>query len=284
MSTSIHQALLTATQQLADQHDTASLDAELLLAHVLHKSRAWLYTWPEQELDTNQLEQFHQLVQRRMNGEPVAHLIGTQEFWSLSLQVSPDTLIPRPETERLVELALERIPSDANWRIADLGTGSGAIALAVAKERPACQIIATDKSTAALDIAKENARLNQIANVTFLQGDWLAAVKDEPPFEMILSNPPYIKEDDPHLQQGDVRFDPDSALQAGTEGLDDLQQIIEQALAHLKPGGWLLLEHGYDQQTAVMQLLQQAGYEQIEDYPDLAGQPRVAAGHKSLKR
>jgi release factor glutamine methyltransferase len=219
-----------------------------------------------------------------MNGEPVAHLIGTQEFWSLSLQVSPDTLIPRPETERLVELALERIPSDANWRIADLGTGSGAIALAVAKERPACQIIATDKSTAALDIAKENARLNQIANVTFLQGDWLAAVKDEPPFEMILSNPPYIKEDDPHLQQGDVRFDPDSALQAGTEGLDDLQQIIEQALAHLKPGGWLLLEHGYDQQNAVMQLLQQAGYEQIEDYPDLAGQPRVAAGHKSLKR
>lgn len=284
MSTSIHQALLTATQQLADQHDTASLDAELLLAHVLHKSRAWLYTWPEQELDTNQLEQFHQLVQRRMNGEPVAHLIGTQEFWSLSLQVSPDTLIPRPETERLVELALERIPSDANWRIADLGTGSGAIALAVAKERPACQIIATDKSTAALDIAKENARLNQIANVTFLQGDWLAAVKDEPPFEMILSNPPYIKEDDPHLQQGDVRFDPDSALQAGTEGLDDLQQIIEQALAHLKPGGWLLLEHGYDQRTAVLQSLQQAGFEQFEDYPDLAGQPRVAVSHKSLKR
>ena len=284
MSTSIHQALLTATQQLAAQHDSASLDAELLLAHVLHKSRAWLYTWPEHQLDAKQIEQFNQLLQRRLHGEPVAHLIGTQEFWSLSLQVTPDTLIPRPETELLVELALERIPANASWRIADLGTGSGAIALAVAKERPACQVIATDKSTAALDIAKQNARLNQVGNVTFLPGDWLVAVKDEPPFEMILSNPPYIKEDDPHLLQGDVRFDPDSALQAGAEGLDDLQQIIQQTLAHLKPGGWLLLEHGYDQKAAVMQLLQQAGYEQIEDYPDLAGQPRVAAGHKSLKR
>ncbi|MDH3947949.1 MAG: peptide chain release factor N(5)-glutamine methyltransferase [Gammaproteobacteria bacterium] len=282
MSTSIQQALLAATQQLADQHDTASLDAELLLAHVLHKSRTWLYTWPEQQLDTKQIEQFNQLVQRRLNGEPVAHLLGTQEFWSLSLQVTADTLIPRPETERLVELALERIPTKATWRIADLGTGSGAIALAVAKERPTCQIIATDQSMVALQVAKENARLNQINNVIFLHGDWLAALKDEPPFDMILSNPPYIKEDDEHLQQGDVRFEPDSALQAGVEGLDDLQQIIEHALSHLKPGGWLLLEHGYDQEAPIIRLLQQAGYEQIEDYLDLAGQPRVAAGSKPL--
>jgi len=282
MSISIHQALLSATQQLADQHDTASLDAELLLAHVLHKSRAWLYTWPEQQLDTKQIEQFNQLVQRRLNGEPVAHLLGQQEFWTLSLQVTADTLIPRPETERLVELALERIPAKATWRIADLGTGSGAIALAVAKERPTCHIIATDKSMAALQVATENARLNQITNVTFQHGDWLAAVKDEPLFDMILSNPPYIKNDDPHLQKGDVRFEPDSALQAGAKGLDDLQRLVETALPRLKPGGWLLLEHGYDQKAAVLRLLQQAGYEQVGDYVDLAGQPRVAAGIKPL--
>jgi release factor glutamine methyltransferase len=282
MSTTIQQALLAATQQLADQHDTASLDAELLLAHVMHKSRAWLYTWPEQQLDAKQLELFNQLVQRRLNGEPVAHLLGQQEFWSLSLQVTADTLIPRPETERLVELALERIPAKATWRIADLGTGSGAIALALAKERPTCQIIATDRSMAALQVAKENARLNQINNVTFQYGNWLAAVKDQSLFDMIVSNPPYIKEDDPHLQQGDVRFEPPGALQAGSAGLNDLQRIIEDVLPRLKPGGWLLLEHGYDQEAAVIQLLQQAGYEQVEDYLDLAGQPRVAAGIKPL--
>ena len=281
MSTNIQQALTSATQRLAEQHDSASLDAELLLAHVLHKSRAWLYTWPEHKLDEKQVEQFNQLVQRRAQGEPVAHLIGHQAFWSLSLQVTADTLIPRPETELLVELALERIPQGATWRIADLGTGSGAIALALAKERPTCQLIASDKSRAALNVAKENARPNQIENVELRHGDWFAALEDESLFDMIVSNPPYIKNDDPHLQQGDVRFEPAGALQAGTQGLDDLQRIIEDALPRLKPGGWLLLEHGYDQKAAVMQLLQQAGYQQVEDYPDLAGQPRVAAGCKA---
>ena len=280
MSTHIQQALAAATLQLAAQHDTASLDAELLLAHVLGKSRTWLYTWPEQKLDTEQLEQFNQLVQRRAAGEPVAHLIGQQEFWSLSLQVTADTLIPRPETERLVELALQRIPTQASWQIADLGTGSGAIALALAKERPTCRIIAGDKSTAALKVAKENARLNQIDNVDFQQSDWLADIKTESLFDMIVSNPPYIKDDDPHLQQGDVRFESASALQAGADGLDDLQRIIQEALTRLKPGGWLMLEHGYDQEAAVTRLLQQAGYDHINDYPDLAGQPRVAVGAK----
>lgn len=282
MSTNIQQALASATQRLADQHDGASLDAELLLAHVLHKSRAWLYTWPEHKLDEKQAEQFNRLVQRRAHGEPVAHLIGRQAFWSLSLQVTADTLIPRPETELLVEKALERIPQSTNWRIADLGTGSGAIALALAKERPTCQLIASDKSKAALKVAKENARLNQVENVEFRHGDWLAALEDISLFDMIVSNPPYIKSDDPHLQQGDVRFEPTGALQAGTQGLDDLQRIIEDALPHLKPGGWLLLEHGYDQKATVTLLLQQAGYEQVEDYPDLADQPRVAAGCKPL--
>ncbi len=282
MSTTIQQSLLSATQRLADQHDSANLDAELLLAHVLHQSRAWLYTWPEHKLDAQQRDLFNQLVQRRAQGEPVAHLIGQQAFWSLSLQVTTDTLIPRPETELLVEKSLERIPQSATWRIADLGTGSGAIALALAKERLTCQLIASDKSMAALKVAKENARRNQIENVEFRHGDWLAALEDESQIDMIVSNPPYIKHDDPHLQQGDVRFEPAGALQAGTQGLDDLQRIIEDALPRLKPGGWLLLEHGYDQKAAVIRLLQQAGYEQIEDYPDLADQPRVAAGCKPL--
>ena len=280
MSTTIQQTLQAATQQLAAQHDTANLDAELLLAHVLHKSRAWLYTWPEHKLNAQQRELFNQLVQRRAQGEPVAHLIGQQAFWSITLQVTADTLIPRPETELLVEKALEQIPQDATWRIADLGTGSGAIALALAKERPACQVFASDSSMAALKVAQENARLNQIENVAFQHGDWLAALADDARFDMIVSNPPYIKNDDPHLQQGDVRYEPPGALQAGAEGLDDLQRIITDALPHLKPGGWLLLEHGYDQEKAVLRLLQQAGYEQIEDYPDLAGQPRIAKGVK----
>lgn len=283
MSMTIQQALVFAVQQLTEQPDTASLDAELLLAHVLHQSRTWLHTWPEQELSAEQAAQFQQLLSRRVKGEPVAHLIGRHDFWSLTLQVTTDTLIPRPETERLVELALERIPAQAAWRIADLGTGTGAIALALAKERPTCLIIATDRSTAALAVAKDNARTNQLANVQFRQGDWLEALHHEAGFDVIVSNPPYIKEHDPHLQEGDVRFEPATALQAGRAGLDDLQHIIQDALPHLKPGGWLVLEHGYDQREAVVRLLQQAGYEQVTDYPDLAGQPRVAEGRKPLE-
>ncbi len=283
MSMTIQQALVYAVQQLTEQPDIASLDAELLLAHVLHKSRAWLHTWPEQELSADEAAQFQQLVTRRAAGEPVAHLVGQQDFWSLTLQVTTDTLIPRPETERLVELALERIPRQASCRIADLGTGTGAIALALAKERPNSLIIATDRSAATLTVARDNARRNQIGNVQFRQGNWLDALQDEAGFDVIVSNPPYIKETDPHLQQGDVRFEPATALQAGYTGLDDLRHIIQGALAYLEPGGWLLLEHGYDQREAVLQLLQQAGYEQVIDYTDLAGQPRVAEGRKPLE-
>lgn len=281
MSMTIQQALSSAVQQLIEQPDTARLDAELLLAHVLHKSRTWLHTWSEQQLEAQQLACFQQLVARRARGEPIAHLIGRQDFWSLTLQVTTATLIPRPETERLVELALDRIPLTASWRIADLGTGSGAIALALAKERPHCLIIATDRSAAALTVARENALSNQLGNVEFRLGNWFEALQDEAGFELIVSNPPYIKKTDPHLQQGDVRFEPVSALQAGETGLDDLQHIIQQALPYLKPGGWLLLEHGYDQREAVVQLFLQAGYEQVTDYPDLAGQPRIAAGRKA---
>ncbi len=280
MSETVQQALTTAVAQLTEQPELARLDAELLLAHVLHKPRTWLHTWPEFELDTAQTQQFQQLVARRTKGEPVAHLLGRQDFWSLSLQVTPDTLIPRPETEQLVELALERIPAGATWQIADLGTGTGAIALALAKERPRCKILATDRSAAALAVARDNGRNHGLANVEFCQGHWFEALPADMAFDMIVSNPPYIKETDPHLQQGDVRFEPVTALQAGQSGLDDLQHLIRDALPHLKPGGWLLLEHGYDQADAVTQLLQHAGYQQVNDYPDLAGQPRVTAGRK----
>ncbi|MDX1824284.1 MAG: peptide chain release factor N(5)-glutamine methyltransferase [Thiohalomonadales bacterium] len=277
---SIQQVLASAVAQLTQQPELARLDAELLLAHVLHKPRTWLHTWPEYELNTEQALEFEQLIARRAKGEPVAHLLGYQEFWSLDLIVTPDTLIPRPETERLVELALERIPPGAAWQIADLGTGSGAIALALAMERPGCRILATDRSAATLAVARNNARRHNLGNVTFRQGDWFEALQDDVAFDMILSNPPYIKENDPHLQEGDVRFEPTTALQAGRRGLDDLQHLIRGALPHLKPGGWLLLEHGYDQAAEVMHLLQQAGYQQVNDYADLAGQPRVAAGCK----
>jgi release factor glutamine methyltransferase len=283
MSMTIQQALVFAVRRLTEQPDTASLDAELLLAHVLHKSRTWLHTWPEQELSPEQTAQFQHLVTRRAAGEPVAHLVAQKDLWSLTLQVTADTLIPRPETERLVELALERIPLQTRCRIADLGTGTGAIALALAKERPNSLIIATDQSAAALAVARDNARRNQLANVQFRQGSWLEALQQETGFDVIVSNPPYIKVHDPHLQQGDVRFEPATALLAGHTGLDDLQHIIQAVLAYLEPGGWLLLEHGYDQREAVEQLLQQAGYEQITDYTDLAGQPRVAEGRKPLE-
>jgi release factor glutamine methyltransferase len=282
-SMTIQQALSNAIAQLTAQPDTANLDAELLLAHVLLKNRTWLHTWPEYVLSAEQMREFEQLVARRAGGEPVAHLLGHQEFWSLDLRVTPATLIPRPETERLVELALQRIPPTSAWRIADLGTGTGAIALALAKERPLCRILATDRSAAALAVARDNARTHQLANVQFRLGTWFEALQHEAAFDMIVSNPPYIKENDPHLQRGDVRFEPAAALKAGQTGLADLQHLIREALPHLKPGGWILFEHGYDQAAAVMQLLEQAGYEQVSDYTDLAGQPRVVAGRKPVK-
>ena len=212
-----------------------------------------------------------------MNGEPIAHIIGEQEFWSLKLKVTADTLIPRADTERLVELALERIPEQSFWNIADLGTGSGAIALAIAKQRPSVEIIATDKSMKALTVAQENALLNQLNHIRFVRSIWFDDLHNHV-FDMIVSNPPYIAEDDPHLSQGDVRFDPGSALTSGKTGLDDLSYLIANAPGYLKPGGWLLLEHGYDQADAVITLMQQAGFQHCEDFKDYAGNPRVATG------
>jgi len=277
MTTTIQQLITQSITKLSGLSDSARLDTELLLAYALQQSRTWLHTWPEKELTTEQQQHFVELLSRRINGEPIAHIIGEQEFWSLKLKVTANTLIPRADTERLVELALERVPEQSFWNIADLGTGSGAIALAIAKERPAVEIIATDKSMKALTVAQENAQLNQFGNIRFVRSVWFDNLHNHV-FDMIVSNPPYIAEDDPHLSQGDVRFEPDTALTAGAAGLDDLSLLINNAPDYLKPGGWLLLEHGYNQAEAVITLMQQAGFTHCEDFNDYADNPRVAVG------
>ncbi len=254
-------------------------EAEILLAHVLGKTRTWLHTWPERVLTPEQQAAFEGLLKRRLAGQPIAYLVGTRAFWSLDLTVTGETLIPRPETELLVEQALARIPLDAAWRIADLGTGSGAVALAIASERPACTLVATDRSAAALAVARDNAARYRLRNVVFCEGAWFTPLKDER-FEMIVSNPPYIAEDDPHLAQGDVRFEPRGALVAGTDGLDDLRTLAAGAGEYLEPAGWLLLEHGYDQGAAVRKLLLAHGFEEVGSVRDGLGHDRVTLGRR----
>lgn len=252
-------------------------EAELLLMHVLGCSHAWLYAHGRDTLPSAAQEQFGQLVARRVAGEPVAYLTGRRGFWSFELGVGPDTLIPRPETERLVELALERLPAGGSGRVADLGTGSGAIALAIASERPGMQVVATDASAAALAVARGNAEELGLGNVEFRHGDWLGPLAGER-FRLIASNPPYIAAGDPHLRQGDLRHEPAQALASGADGLDDIRTITGAALSHLETGGWLLLEHGHDQGHAVRGLLSAAGYGQVETATDLEGRDRVTLG------
>jgi release factor glutamine methyltransferase len=259
--------------------ESSRLDAELLLAGSLGKSRSYLYAWPEAIPAAVIRARFEDLLARRATGEPVAYLLGQREFWSLPLTVTPATLIPRPETETLVALALQRIPADAATCIADLGTGSGAIALAIARERPRCRIIATDISPEALAVAAANAERLGLPNVQFIAGDWCAALPDMP-FDLIVSNPPYIAEDDIHLTRGDVRFEPRHALASGPLGMDALQQIARCAGTRLRPHGWLLLEHGHDQAQPATRLLHTSGYEQVHDYPDDAGHGRVITGQR----
>ncbi len=252
-------------------------EAELLLLHVLGRERGWLFAHATDLLDPATAEAFAALLQRRIAGEPVAYLLGRRGFWTLDLAVSPATLIPRPETERLVELALERLPEGMPLRIADLGTGSGAIALALASERPLAQIVATDMSADALAVAAGNARQHGLANVAFRQGSWHAPLAGER-FDLIASNPPYIASDDPHLAQGDLRFEPATALASGHDGLDDIRLIIAGAPAHLQPGGWLLMEHGWDQGEAIRALLEGAGFVEVETALDLEQRDRVSMG------
>lgn len=252
-------------------------EAELLLLHVLRRERSWLFAHANDTVAQADADAFAALLARRVAGEPVAYLIGNRGFWTLDLTVTPATLIPRPETELLVELALARLPLDVPQTVADLGTGSGAIALALASERPLAQVIATDFSAAALAVASANAVRNAVRNVSFRQGSWFAPLAGMR-LDLIASNPPYIASDDPHLQQGDLRFEPATALAAGPDGLDDIRRIIDGATAHLRPGGWLLLEHGWDQSAAVQQLLSAAGFSDIQSKADLAGIARCTGG------
>ena len=254
-----------------------AVDAEHLLLHVLARPRSWLFAHADDAVTATEAAAFRALVERRAQGEPVAYLTGTQGFWSLELAVTPATLIPRPETERLVELALERLPAGVAVRVADLGTGSGAIALAIARERPQAQVIATDASAAALDVARANAERNRVRNVQFRQGDWLAPLAGER-FDLIASNPPYIADGDPHLCAGDLRFEPLTALSSGADGLDAIRVIVRAAGARLQPGGWLLLEHGWDQGDAVRALLQGGGYGDVATEQDLEARDRISLG------
>lgn len=253
---------------------TARLDVELLLAECLQKDRSYLFAWPEAVLTAAQQQQFDQLFQRRRAGEPVAHILGYREFWDLTLKVNASTLIPRPDTELLVELALEKF-GQAGIRVLDLGTGTGAIALALANERKAWRIDAVDSSEPAVSLALENQQSHSISGVDVYLSDWFSAVP-QAEFDLIISNPPYIDPQDEHLQQGDVRFEPLSALIAGDNGLADIDTIIEQAPGYLKPGGVLMLEHGYDQAVAVQTKLAAAGFESVTGFKDLAGNDRVS--------
>jgi len=252
------------------------LEARMLLERVLAKTRAWLIAHADDAAGVDAEQAFAVLAERRHQGEPIAYILGKREFYGLELGVTRAVLIPRPETELLVELALERIPENAAVRVLDLGTGSGAIAVALAQARPQANLTAVDVDYAALDVARENARRHGV-RVRLFCGVWFGALSGET-FDLIVSNPPYVAAGDPHLLTGDVRFEPQRALLGGADGLDCIRAIIASAVAHLRPGAWLLFEHGYDQAEACRALLDAHGYRQVQSWPDLAGIPRVSGG------
>ncbi len=265
-------AVLAAAQQTLGR-----MEARVLLRTVLQQTDAYLLAHGDDALTAAQMQQMAALVARRSAGEPVAYLTGEREFYGRAFAVTPAVLIPRPETELLVELALQRLPEGAPCRVLDLGAGSGCIGITIATERPQAQVKLVDASEAALEIARANAARWAPGNTTLLHSDWYAAVAGEC-YDLIVTNPPYVAEDDAHLQQGDLRFEPRSALASGVDALNDLQRIIAQAPQHLRKGGWLLLEHGFDQAVACAWLLEAAGFEDVFNAPDLAGIPRVSGG------
>jgi len=277
MGATIATLLRMASSELGKTSHSPRLDAEILLAHVLETPRSHLHARPEQRVDDKKMRQFALLVVARCKGRPIAHLTGKRDFWSLSLKVTAATLIPRPETELLVEETLRVVPAGARWYIADLGTGSGAIALSLARERPHCKFVATDISRLALEVARENASGLKITNVEFLEGEWFTPIASRR-FGAIVSNPPYVPNDDPHLRSGDLRFEPRLALTGGPDGLAAIRKIVLRAPTHLESGGMLLLEHGYDQGERVRGLLAAAGFTHIYSVSDLSGNSRVTGG------
>ncbi len=271
--------LLRTAGQLSGEG--ARRDGEILLGHCLQKSRAWLYTWPDAEVAPEPEARFRALLDQREQGAPIAYLTGEREFWSMQLLVNAHTLIPRPETEALVQWALELELPD-HCAALDLGTGSGAIALALLRERPRWRVTAVDASPEALEVARENGRRNGLEQIRFLQSDWYRALAGEQ-FDLIVSNPPYVAAGDPHLDAGDLRFEPACALVAGEDGLADLTLITGGAAAYLRPGGWLLLEHGSGQGVQVRRLLEAAGFTQVGTRADLAGLERISGGRRNAE-
>ncbi|TKB45981.1 peptide chain release factor N(5)-glutamine methyltransferase [Thalassotalea mangrovi] len=271
------QTLVVAQQHLTEHQvsDSTKLDCQLLLARILDVKPSYLVTWPEQILSDSQLTQFSELLDRRANGEPIAFILGEQEFWSLPFKVATCTLIPRPDTEVLVEEVLNDFPQTSDTRMLDLGTGTGAIALALAHEKPQWQVSAVDFNPDAVALAKCNAERLNLPQVDIHQSDWFANVSKEQGFDLIVSNPPYIAADDPHLAQGDVRFEPASALVADEQGFKDIRHIIATSRTYLKPGGILYLEHGYDQQTQIQAIYAEFGFTNIVTVKDYGGQPRM---------
>lgn len=267
--------LRDAARRLGDE---GRAEAGLLLAHVLDRPPAWLWAHGDDPVDAAVRDRFEALVDRRLAGEPVAYLTGRRGFWRFDLRVSPDTLIPRPETERLVELALEHLPVDRALRLLDLGTGTGAIALALAAERPKARVVAVERIAGAAAVARRNAEaLGLSARVHVREGDWFDPVAGER-FDLVASNPPYIEDGDPHLGQGDLRFEPRTSLASGTDGLDDLRRIAVAAPAHLLPGGMLLVEHGWRQGEAVRALFAAAGFVDVATACDLEDRERITLG------
>lgn len=274
---SLKTLLLQGRARLAATSPSAQLDAEILLGHVLDSDRAHLYANPDRMLSAEQADAYEQLLEARSAGQPVAQLTGQREFWSLPLQITADVLSPRPETELLVETALLHIPVHEPCDVLDLGTGSGAIAVAIATERSRCRLTATDASEAALAVARANAARLCPERIEFVTGNWFAPLPGRV-FDVIVSNPPYISIHQGALTDPELAFEPEQALYSGADGLDDIRVIVANAPAHLRPGGRLLLEHGFDQGAAVVALLAQAGFAECRTLHDLAGQPRVTSG------
>lgn len=277
MALTLEQIIRQSSQLLAPVSESAKLDVELLLAKAIGKDRTYLFTWSDKLVSSEDKSIFEVMFDRRMKGEPIAYILGQQEFWDLTLNTAQHTLIPRADTETLIEWGLELseiLPEHA--KVIDLGTGTGAIALALAKENPSWQVQAVDLIPQAVELAKQNAEINNLNRVKIYQSSWFDQVDGE--FDLIVSNPPYIDPDDEHLSQGDVRFEPKSALVADNNGLADLELIADQARQYLVNGGWLLMEHGYDQREQLQAILTQLGFQQVTTRIDLGGNPRITGG------